>query len=63
MKYALIGSGNIGSKHLLSLKKIDRPIRISVVDNSTKSINYSKKIFVIMMILVTYLKIQTMYFI
>lgn len=44
-KLAIIGAGNIGSRHLQALALIDRPATIEVVDSSPASLNQSKKRF------------------
>ena len=44
MKYniVLIGAGNIGSRHLQGLKKVNFPLNITVVDPSSQSLNVAK---------------------
>jgi hypothetical protein len=41
----IIGSGNIGSRHLQGIAKIKIPINLYVVDNNLSSINLAKKRF------------------
>lgn len=42
-KICLIGSGNIGSRHLQGLKKLTTPLSIEVVDPSAESLNIAKQ--------------------
>ena len=41
----IIGSGNIGSRHLQGIAKINIPINLYVVDKKISSINLAKKRF------------------
>tara|TARA_B100001750_G_C15522296_1_gene612945 strand:- start:8247 stop:9227 length:981 start_codon:yes stop_codon:yes gene_type:complete len=42
---AIIGAGNIGSRHLQSLQKVDLNLNIMVIDPDSKSLGISKKRF------------------
>ena len=44
-KVLIIGSGQIGSRHLQSLSKLNRRVNISVIDKNPNSIKSAKAIF------------------
>jgi len=45
MNVAIIGSGQLGSRHLQAIAKIDMPIEIQVVDQSHESVKIAKERF------------------
>ena len=43
LKIVLIGSGQLGSRHLQALGKLEIPSSIYVIDNNTESLDLAKK--------------------